>query len=86
MSAADQLPDDILQLIMEDQKAEAVAALRHHANLGLQVAKDLVWQAEEDLGLTEDAECMGCGGKGTVRVRKAEYDPHKRYREYRRKP
>lgn len=86
MSAADQLPDDILQLIMEDRKADAVMALRRHANLGLQAAYDLVWAAEEDLDFMEDAQCPTCDGKGTIRVRKAEYDPRGRHTEYRRKP
>ena len=84
MSAADQLPDEILQLILDDEKARAVQTLRHDTGVDLVTAKNLVWQAEEDLGLLQDGQCPTCEGKGTIRVRKAEYDPTGRHAEYRK--
>ena len=83
MSAADELPDEILQLILNDEKARAVQTLRIDTNLDLITAKNLVWKAEEDLGLLQDGKCPTCEGTGTIRVRKAEYDPNGRHAEYR---
>lgn len=82
-NVSENLPDDVLELILEDRKAAAVNLLRQKTGLPLKAAKDCVWQAEEELGLLEDVRCPACQGTGTTRIRKAEYDPNGRYAGYR---
>ena len=73
MSVTDDIPDDILQLVLERKKREAIEALRREIGCGLQVAVSAITAAEDELGMTERVECVSCGGTGKARVYKPEY-------------
>jgi len=81
VSVTDDIPDDILELVLEGRKFDAISALRAKLNLGLANTKALVEKAEDELGMTERVTCGRCTGTGQERVYKPEYDPAQRLQE-----
>ena len=73
MSVTDNIPDDILELVLEGRKFDAITALRNHVGLPLAAAKACIEQAEDELGMIERVDCGRCGGTGKERVYKPEY-------------
>lgn len=73
MSVTNHIPDDILMLVLERKRMEAISELRMQAGVDLIAASRLVELAEDELGMTEIVDCARCDGTGKARVYRKEY-------------